>query len=101
MTALEIILLVAGGASAGFAIAWLMARPAAASLSTRLALLQQDLERARTEAAKTAELKSKMATLETTVALERKAIEEKVALLNQMEEKLRESFQALSAEALK
>ena len=42
-----------------------------------------------------------MAKLETTVALERKANDEKVALLNQMTEELRESFQALSADALK
>lgn len=101
MISLGNILLVAVGAIAGFVIAWLLARPAAASLSTRLSLLQQDLERARAEAAKTAELKSKMAALETTVAMERKTIEEKLALLNRMEEQLRESFQALSAEALK
>jgi DNA recombination protein RmuC len=94
-------LLVVLAAAVGFAIAWLLARPAAAALNTRLSLLQQDLDRARIEAAKTAQLKSEMATLETRVAMERKAIEEKVALLNQMEEQLRESFQALSAEALK
>jgi DNA recombination protein RmuC len=39
--------------------------------------------------------------LETTIALERKANDEKLAILNQMTEELRESFQALSAEALK
>src|ERR1041384_7936148 len=94
-------LLVVLAAAVGFAIAWLLARPAAAALNTRLSLLQQDLDRARIEAGKTAQLKSEMATLETRVAMERKAIEEKVALLNQMEEQLRESFQALSAEALK
>jgi len=101
MSGLVNILMVALGAIAGFAIAWLMARPAAASLNTRLLLVQQDLERARAEAAKTAQLKAEMATLETKVGMERKGIEEKVALLNQMEEKLRESFQALSSEALK
>jgi DNA recombination protein RmuC len=101
MMAMENFLLVLLGAAVGFALAWLMARPATAALTMRLSLLQQDLERARGEAAKTAQLKSEMATLETRVAMERKAIEEKVALLNQMEEQLRESFQALSAEALK
>jgi DNA recombination protein RmuC len=101
MTGVANILLVALGAVAGFVLAWLLSRPAAASLKTRLSLLQQDLDRARAEAAKTAQLKAEMATLETKVAMERKAIEEKVALLNQMEQKLRESFQALSAEALK
>ena len=39
--------------------------------------------------------------LETTVALERKANDDKLAILNQMTQELRESFQALSAEALK
>jgi DNA recombination protein RmuC len=101
MTGVANILLVTVAAVAGFAVAWLLWRAAEASLKTRLSLLQQDLERMRTEAAKTAQLKAEMAKLETTVALERKAIEEKVALLNQMEEKLRETFQALSAEALK
>jgi DNA recombination protein RmuC len=101
MIGLGNVLLVLLGAGVGFVLAWLIARPAAASLQTRLSLLQQDLDRARAEAAKTTQLKSDMATLETRVAMERKAIEEKVALLNQMEEKLRESFQALSAEALK
>jgi DNA recombination protein RmuC len=42
-----------------------------------------------------------MAKLETAVALERKANEEKIALLNTMTEELQQSFQALSAEALK
>jgi len=101
MIAVGNILLVTLGAAAGFAIAWLLVRPSAAVLNTRLSILQQELNAARAEAAKTAQLKSEMAKLETTVAMERKAIEEKVALLNQMEEKLRESFQALSAEALK
>ncbi|HET9839602.1 MAG TPA: DNA recombination protein RmuC [Candidatus Angelobacter sp.] len=101
MIGLGNVLLVLLGAGLGFLLAWLMSRPAAASLKTRLSLLQQELERTRAEAAKTAQLRSDMATLETKVAMERKAIEEKVALLNQMEEKLRESFQALSAEALK
>ena len=101
MIGLGNVVLLVLGAGMGFLLAWLMSRPAAASLNTRLSLLQQDLDRARAEAAKTAQLRSEMATLETKVAMERKAIEEKVALLNQMEEQLRESFQALSAEALK
>jgi DNA recombination protein RmuC len=67
--------------------------------------LQQELTGARAEAGKFTQLNnqlnSAMAKLETTVALERKASDEKVALLNQMTEELRESFQALSADALK
>ncbi|HMC31861.1 MAG TPA: DNA recombination protein RmuC [Candidatus Angelobacter sp.] len=95
------LLLVALGAAVGFAIAWLLVRPNAAVLNTRLSLLQQELSVLRAEAAKTAKLKSEMDRLEATVAAERKANEEKAALLNRMEEQLRESFQALSAEALK
>jgi DNA recombination protein RmuC len=105
MTVLINILLVALGAGLGFLIAWLVLRPNAAVLNTRLLMVQQELSAARTEAAKftqlNTQLKSAMDKLETTVALERKASEDKIALLNQMTEELRESFQALSAEALK
>src|SRR5262249_26174992 len=59
----------------------------------------------RAEAAKfthtNAQLKSGMDKLEATVTAERRANEEKAALLSRLEEKLRETFQALSAEALK
>jgi DNA recombination protein RmuC len=104
MAALADILLVVLGGAAGFAIAWLLVRPNAAVLNTRLSLLQQELNAARIEAAKSAQLngqlKSAMDRLDATVAVERKTNEEKAALLNRMEEKLRETFQALSAKAL-
>ncbi len=99
------VLLVAVGAALGFAIAWLMVRPNAAVLNTRLSGLQQELTKVRGEAAKFTDLNTQLNSakvkLETTVALERKANEEKIALLSQMTEELRESFQALSSEALK
>ena len=105
MTGLLNILFVALGAAIGFVIAWLLLRPNAAVLNSRLLSLQQELTGARAEAAKFTQLNnqmnSAMAKLETTVALERKASEEKIALLNRMTEELRESFQALSADALK
>jgi DNA recombination protein RmuC len=101
MMGLANVLLIAVGAAFGFAIAWLLVRPNAAVLHTRLSLLQQEVGLLRAEAAKTAKLKSEMDRLEGTVAAERKANEEKAALLNRIEEKLRETFQALSAEALK
>lgn len=101
MMGLANILLVAVGAILGFAIAWLLVRPNAAVLNSRLSLLQQELGVLRAEAAKTAKVKSEMDRLEGTVAAERKSNEEKAALLNRMEEKLRETFQALSAEALR
>ena len=105
MTGLLNILFVLLAAGLGFVIAWLWLRPNTAVMNTRLSSLQQELLGARAEAKKSGELtghlNSAMARMETTVALERKANEERAALLNRMEEKLRESFQALSAEALK
>jgi DNA recombination protein RmuC len=99
------ILLVVVGAALGFAIAWLLVRPDAAVLNTRLSSLQQELTKMRAEAAKLADMNNQLAAakvkLETTVEHERKANDEKIALLTQMTEELRESFQALSAEALK
>lgn len=99
------ILLVLVGAVLGFVVAWLMVRPDSAVLNSRLALLQQELNAARAEGNKSSQLNSQlntaMARLEAAVDVERKANEEKIALLNQMTDELRESFQALSAEALK
>src|SRR3954463_234888 len=105
MMGLANVLLVLLGASLGFLIAWLLVRPNAAVLNARLSALQQDLSKARLEAGKFTDLNTQLnaakVKLETTVALERKANDEKLAILNQMTEELRESFQALSAEALK
>jgi DNA recombination protein RmuC len=99
------VLLVAVGAVLGFAIAWLLVRPNAAVLNARLSALQQELAKARQEAAKFTELNNQLnaakVKLETTVVLERKANDDKLAILNQMTQELRDSFQALSSEALK
>jgi len=100
-----IILLLIIGVGAGFAVAWLMLRPKSAVLSARLSLLQQELNGARAEAAKSAQLNtqlnSAMAKLQTVVEMEQKANKEKEVLLDEMAERLRETFQALSADALK
>jgi len=105
MMGLANILLIVIGAAFGFAIAWLLVRPNAAVLNARLAALQQELAKARLEAAKFTELNAQLnaakVKLETTVAMERKANDEKLAILNQMTQELRDSFQALSADALK
>jgi DNA recombination protein RmuC len=105
MMGLANILLIVIGAAFGFAIAWLLVRPNAAVLNARLSALQQELAKARLEAAKFTELNAQLnaakVKLETTVAMERKANDEKLAILNQMTQELRDSFQALSAEALK
>jgi DNA recombination protein RmuC len=105
MTGLLNILFVALASGLGFVIAWLWLRPNTAVMNTRLSSLQQELLAARGEAKKFSELNgqlnSALAKLETTVTLERKTSEEKIALLNRMTEELRESFHALSADALK
>jgi DNA recombination protein RmuC len=105
MIGLESVLLVLLGAGLGFAIAWLMLRPNAAVLNARLTLLQKQLTAAQEEAANTSRLnvslREAIATLNATVANERQLNAEKAALLEKMETNLRESFQALSAEALK
>ncbi|HET8889936.1 MAG TPA: DNA recombination protein RmuC [Candidatus Angelobacter sp.] len=105
MIGLGNVLLVLLGAALGFLIAWLLVRPNAAVLNSRLSALQQELAKARLEAQKFADLNTQLnaakVKLETTIVLERKANDEKLAILNQMTEELRESFQALSAEALK
>ena len=105
MMGLANVLLIAVGAIFGFVIAWLLVRPNAAVLNARLSALQQELAKARLEAAKFTDLNTQLnaakVKLETTVALERKANDDKLAILNQMTQELRDSFQALSAEALK
>jgi DNA recombination protein RmuC len=105
MTGVLDFVLVLVGAVAGFVVSWLLLRPNAAVLSARLSLLQQELNGARAEAAKSAQLNNQlnagMAKLETAIAMERKANEEKIALLTAMTDELQQSFQALSAEALK
>jgi len=105
MMGLGNVLLVLLGAALGCLISWLLLRPNAAVLNARLTLLQKQLTATQEEVDKTSKLnvslREAIATLNATVANERKLNEEKAALLSQMEEKLRDSFQALSAEALK
>jgi DNA recombination protein RmuC len=105
MMGLATVLLVAVGAIFGFVIAWLLVRPNAAVLNSRVSALHQELAKARLEAAKFTELNTQLSAakvkLETTVSLERKANDDKLAILDQMTQELRDSFQALSAEALK
>jgi len=76
-----------------------------AVLNSRLSTLQDQVARTEAEAAKTANLNNQMnaamAKLQAVVELEQKANEEKKVLLEEMAERLRETFQALSAEALK
>src|SRR6478735_7802992 len=105
MMGLANVLMVTIAAAFGVAIAWLLVRPKAAVLNARLSALQQELAKTRLEAQKFTDLNTQLnaakVKLETTVAMERKANDDKLAILNQMTQELRDSFQALSAEALK
>ncbi|OGV73042.1 MAG: DNA polymerase V [Lentisphaerae bacterium RIFOXYB12_FULL_65_16] len=80
-------------------------RATAEEKNTRLPKLESDLvEKDRQLAALSAEitrLKETQAELTTAIAKERKATEEKLALLNEAQQRLTDAFKALSAEALK
>jgi DNA recombination protein RmuC len=93
------------GAVIGSLVSWLLARSRSQVLDVRLTTVQNDLNVARAEtqklAALNAELNTKRATLETTLAYVRKANDEKIELLDRATAGLREAFQALSADALK
>ena len=111
--------IVAGLAAAallGWAVGWHLARSRAAvetsALAERLRAGEDALAHARTELfaregqlerlrEESGELRAEGARLETRLHDERRAGEEKLALLQQAEKQLREAFQALSAEALR
>src|SRR5574340_900572 len=87
---IEIIWLVAalvGGIFAGGVIIWLMSRSRISLMNERLAMAQQDLVNAYTEleqkGEKIVELNQLIARLETTLEHERKAANEKTAILNE------------------
>jgi DNA recombination protein RmuC len=103
MSLSEVVLILLG--VLGCFIVWLVFRSSSAALQSRLSLVQQDLTNARAEIAKHVQtnsgLNARIAGLETTLEHERKAGAEKLELLNQATEKLRQTFAALSADALK
>ncbi|MCE0522537.1 MAG: DNA recombination protein RmuC [Methylacidiphilales bacterium] len=104
------------GAIAGLVLggvgAWLVLRTRTATLQERLAArdgriaeldarLNAELLQTTTAQADLALLRQEAATLETRLVEERKAALEKLAMLNEAQEKLSNAFKALSAEALK
>ncbi len=100
-----LIISVVSGILVGGVIAWLICRSRNAILNERLAMSQHDLENARAVLNEKNEiisgLNQSVTRLETTLEHERKAADEKLTLLNDATLKLRDSFSALSAEALK
>ncbi len=105
MSISSLLLLAASGAAFGCLITWLAFRSASAVLRSSLSSLQKDLSSARNELSaatqQNAGLHKSIAGLEATLAHERKAGEEKLALVDRATDELREAFRALSADALK
>ena len=93
------------GAVGGAVVAWLALGSRAASLKSRLSFAENELTIARTQLASqqeaSAKLRENLASVEATLSHERTAGVEKLEIVNQATEKLREAFQALAAEALK
>jgi len=81
-----------GGLCAGGGVAWILAQSRSALHLARLAA-SKDAERA--------EIQACVASLKTELAHEREAATEKLTLLNDAQRRLSETFQALSAEALR
>ncbi len=99
------LLLAALAAAFGCLVTWLAFRSASAVLRSSLSSLQKDLSNARGELSATTQqnagLNKTNARLEAILVHERKASEEKLALVDRATEELREAFRALSADALK
>lgn len=100
------------GAVVGAAIAWLAAASRTSALRERASLLDQQVIAAKAEVAKAqaeasrqmasnSALQAEIAGLNTRIEHERKASEEKLALVTRASEELKNSFQALASDALK
>ncbi|MEE9276531.1 MAG: DNA recombination protein RmuC [bacterium] len=98
------ILAAVAAVAAGAAVAWLAGRGRLASMSGRLDAQEEALEGARRElevrGREMADLKADAARLETELFHERKSAGEKILLLEKATEELRDTFKALSSEAL-
>lgn len=92
------------GLAVGVVVTWLAARSQTAALQQRAVLVEQQLLTVQAEAshqnAANAELRAEIAGLKSTLEHERRSGEEKLALVTQASEDLKNAFQALSAEAL-
>lgn len=92
-------------AAAAGVLTWFVARSQSIALKDRLARAEQELALAQTqlqsERSTNVTLNSEKASLQAELRLEKKNADEKIVLLQQSELRLREAFQALSAEALK
>ncbi|OHB46018.1 MAG: recombinase RmuC [Planctomycetes bacterium RIFOXYB12_FULL_42_10] len=105
MEILWIIIAAVGGVLVGVIPVWLIGRSQRVMLRERLVAVQQELVNAQADLnqknEKISELNQSIVRLETTLQYERRAAGEKVAILDDATQKLRDAFKALSAEALK
>ncbi len=101
------ILIIAGitGCCSGAGFVWLFMRSRTAILNDRLCQITKDKEDVLNSLVEKSQsvnqLTTKVTTLETTLAFEQEAAEEKIQLLNKTTEELRTTFKALSSDALK
>ena len=105
MEILWIIIAAVGGVLVGVIPVWLIGRSQRVMLRERLVAVQQELVNAQADLnqknEKISELNQSIVRLETTLVHERRAANEKVAILDDATQKLSDAFKALSAEALK
>jgi len=89
----------------GGVLAWLILRSQATSVSTRLLLTEKELVAAKAELTRLlqaqTELVASRAKLESALELERRASNEKIELVTQASEELRNAFKAMASDALK
>lgn len=100
-----LIIAIISGSLLGGVIVWFIGRSNTLALNKRLAEVQRELENVRTaleqKNEKISELHQSLVRVETTLMHERRASDEKMAVLNDATRKLSDAFKALSSEALK
>jgi DNA recombination protein RmuC len=93
------------GLLCGSVLAWLVLRSQATSLSTRLLLTEKELVAVKADGARLSQAHTEQvagrARLESALELERKASTEKIELVTQASDELRNAFKAMASDALK
>jgi DNA recombination protein RmuC len=101
---LDVLIIAVLAFAAGAVVGWLALAARSASIRSRVSFLDADLTTARQQLAAqqeaNAQLRESVASLKASIAEERKANEEKLAVLDRASAELTKTFQALAAEAL-
>jgi len=98
---MDAVLLIAGGLLLGILCTWLYFRSVRLMLNDRVEALQRVEAEMKTARGATDALRTENSALKATLEAERRAGQERVTLLEEARTKLSDSFQALSAEALR